>query len=302
MTGVGTDGSRDRCSTSTVVGHHEEHTAERGGWDHVATAADCYKFACETGIITADELFLGDMDSVPHGCLGDEEDAGGPGSRGGKRAVGKKRSHSGRDEEEGKEGSPCGEDAGAREGGGASSGSPPRVLHEFSMVTERLGTFLENFPFQSFVREDDEKIAAAGPGKITIGVRGGEGVDRRILSSLPIPVACPPLVVDDPSLLPTDRAAARLSRAVLLRRGFTLVAECMSGSARGHDMASLIVAEGLWSRGVHLLLIYSLLWPWAGGLLPRPCDGEEVEKCESFEVVMWVDGYELVRRKLTIPV
>lgn len=263
MTGLGTDGSRDSHSTSVMMGH----TAERDNWDHVATAADCYKFACETGVITADELFLRDMDNVSPGCLGDGEDTGGPGFRG---SVGKKRGRSGKDEEKGEKGSPSGEDAGALEGGEDSSESPPRVLHELSMVTERLGKFLENFPFQLFVRKDDKKIAAAGPGKTTLGARGCESLS-------------PPLVVDDPGLLPTDRAAARLSRAVLLRRGFTLIAECMSGSARGHEMASLIVAEGLWSRSVHLLLIYSLLWPWAGGLLPRPSDGEEVEKCEVME-------------------
>lgn len=259
MIGLVTDGSRDRYSSSITV----DHTAERVHWDHVATAADCYKFACETGVITADELFLGDMDNVPPGCLEDGEDTRGPSVKRG--SVGKKRGRS--VEEEGKQGSSCVEDAGALEGGEASAGCSPRVLHELSMVTERLGKFLEKFPFQLFVRKNDEKVTVARPG-------------CESLSPLQNPIASPPLVVDDLGLLPTDRAAARLSRAVLLRRGFTLVAGCMSGSTRGHEMASLIVARGLWNRSVHLLLIYSLLWPWAGGLLPRPSDGEEVEKCE----------------------
>ena len=95
-----------------------------------------------------------------------------------------------------------------------------------------------------------------------------------------------PLVVDDPGLLPTERAAAQLSRAVLLRRGFTLLAGCLADSSGGgsggqrDEMAALLVREGLWSRRAHLVVIYSLLWPWAGGLLPRAADGDEVEKCE----------------------
>lgn len=95
-------------------------------------------------------------------------------------------------------------------------------------------------------------------------------------------------MVDDPGLLPTERAAAQLSRAVLLRRGFTLLAGCLSdsrtsggGSAQRDEMAALLVREGLWSRRAHLVVIYSLLWPWAGGLLPRAADGDEVEQCEN---------------------
>lgn len=94
-----------------------------------------------------------------------------------------------------------------------------------------------------------------------------------------------PLVVDDPGLLPTEQAAAQLSRAVLLRRGFTLLAGCLSdsgsiGSVSRDEMAALLVKEGLWSRRAQLVLIYSLVWPWAGGLLPRASDGDEVEQCE----------------------
>lgn len=101
------------------------------------------------------------------------------------------------------------------------------------------------------------------------------------------------LVVDDPGLLPTELAAAQLSRAVLLRRGFTLLAGCLSdcgsssgggnssGGASKDEMAALLVKEGLWSRRAQLVLIYSLVWPWAGGLLPRASDGDEVEQCET---------------------
>lgn len=92
-----------------------------------------------------------------------------------------------------------------------------------------------------------------------------------------------PLVVDNPGLLPTERAAEQLTRAVLLRRGFTLLAgclsDCTSGAARD-EMAALLVKEGLWTRRTHLVVIYSLSWPWAGGLLPRGSDGDEVEQCE----------------------
>lgn len=100
-----------------------------------------------------------------------------------------------------------------------------------------------------------------------------------------------PLVVDNPGLLPTERAAARLSRAVLLRRGFTLLAGCLSDGGGDGDqrdeMAALVVREGLWSRRSHLVVIYSLLWPWAGGLLPRAADGDEVEQCERLVMPGW---------------
>lgn len=92
-----------------------------------------------------------------------------------------------------------------------------------------------------------------------------------------------PLVVDDPGLLPTERAAEQLARAVLLRRGFTMLAGCLSDCTSGavrDEMAALLVKKGLWSRRMHLVVIYSLSWPWAGGLLPRGSDGDEVEQCE----------------------
>lgn len=89
-------------------------------------------------------------------------------------------------------------------------------------------------------------------------------------------------MVDDPGLLPTERAAAQLSRAVLLRRGFTLLAGCLSDDgSRRDEMAAFLVKEGLWSRRAHLVVIYSLVWPWAGELLPRASDGDEVEQCEG---------------------
>lgn len=93
-----------------------------------------------------------------------------------------------------------------------------------------------------------------------------------------------PLVVDDPGLLPTELAAEQLARAVLLRRGFTLLAGCLSDCTSGalkDEMAALLVKKGLWSRRMHLVVVYSLLWPWAGGLLPRGSDGDEVEQCEK---------------------
>lgn len=198
--------------------------------------------------------------------------------------------------------------------------TPPRVLRSLARIAERFGKLLEDFQFQSLVEGasnglGDQKTTGdsaaenassfrerqwnrkssqgRGHGSVVIGgrsltvekhlsvltpsfaVNGGGGTINRLL----------PLEVDDPGVLPTERATARLARAVLLRRGFSLLAACLSraGCAQKKDeMAALFVKEELWTRNVHMLLIYSLVWPWAGGLLPRPSDGAEVEQCELF--------------------
>lgn len=230
----------------------------------VATAADCYAFACETGIITADELFLG------HG-VGEAGVTAGSGGSGGRAssAPGKKRKADG------------------AEGGGEAAGgcTMPRVLRSAAMVTERYGGYLESFPFQCLV-DGDEAAEASGAGRAVESRGEGHGVggSRPGVASGPGSGCYPgrPAPLDDPSMLPSDRAMVRLSRAVLLRRCFNLMAMALVKSSSPGEMAAVLVKEGLWDRGMHLLVVYSLAWPWAGGLLPRASDGDEVEICESF--------------------
>lgn len=259
---------------------------QRSEWDRVATSADCYNFGRETGIITADELFLGvkgGEDVAPGGGSGEHERADG-GGQGKGRASGKKRKVS----------SP-------RSGGvaeadeGDTSAAPPRVLRSLAGIVERFGKYLEEFPFQSLVGEvmrQGQSPSNAGANETREGgglARGG--ATRRPTASRGSRASVPSRlqVMDDPGALPTDRAAAQLSRAVLLRRSFTLLAGCLSDSARPAEMAALLVKEGLWGRDMHLVVIYSLVWPWAGGLLPRASDGDEVEQCEFVrEMGLWV--------------
>ncbi|CAM9566377.1 unnamed protein product, partial [Ectocarpus sp. 13 AM-2016] len=238
-------------------------------WDRIATAADCYNFARDTGIITAAELFLG---AAKFGGGGDD---GGVGDTSQKKSQssGKKR-----------KASSAREDAAADGIGGGDSSSygseaaEPRVVRSLAGVVERFGKFLEDFPFQSLAGEE-ERDGDAG-----VVQRGGvrhptvANVSGTVAARLAAE-ASRTLVVDDPGLLPTERAAAQLSRAVLLRRGFTLLAGCLSDDgARRDEMAAFLVKEGLWSRRAHLVVIYSLVWPWAGELLPRASDGDEVEQ------------------------
>ena len=248
---------------------------QRGEWDCVATSADCYNFARETGIITADELFLGvegGEDVAPGGEGGGDHEMAEDGGQGKGRASGKKRKAS----------SP--RSGGVAEAEGATSAAPPRMLGSIAGIIARFGKYLEEFPFQSLVggvgSQGQTPGNAGGNEKSEGGIARG-GATSRSLPGSRVPVPSRPLVMDDPGALPTDRAAAQLSRAVLLRRSFTLLAGCVSDSARPAEMAALLVKEGLWSRDMHLVVIYSLVWPWAGGLLPRASDGDEVEQCES---------------------
>lgn len=134
------------------------HDAEKDGWDRVATSADCYNFARETGIITAGELFLG---SAPAGGGG-----GGGGNQGSGRASGKKRKAS----------SVPSVGGGAAGGGGGddpaddartSPATQPRVLRSLAGVVERFGEFLEGLPFQSLVGEGEN--GQAGDAKVDGG-------------------------------------------------------------------------------------------------------------------------------------
>lgn len=234
-------------------------------WERAATAADCYAFACETGVIRPDEMFLGDTPGDEGGGDADQ-DRGGQRSASGK----KKRKASGRH----------GGDGGAGHSSGVAS-TPPRVLRSLAVIVERFGTFLREYPFQSLVAVEDCGRSAAGGSRRDTGASSETAREEGRSEKLVVPS----LIIDDPGLLPTDRAAARLSRAVLVRRGFNLMATCLSKSARPAEMAALFVTVGLWTRDVHRLVVYSLAWPWAGTLLPRPSDGAEVESCEWKESV-----------------
>lgn len=259
---------------------------QRSEWDRVATSADCYNFGRETGIITADELFLGVKGSevVAPGGSSEHERADG-GGQGKGRASGKKRKVS----------SPRSGGVAAADGGDTSA-APPRVLRSLAGIVERFGKYLEEFPFQSLVGEvlregQSPSNAGASETREERGLARG-GATRRPIPSLGSRASVPSrpqVIMDDPGALPTDRAAAQLSRAVLLRRSFTLLAGCLSDSARPAEMAGLLVGEGLWGRDMHLVVIYSLVWPWAGGLLPRASDGDEVEQCEFVRKMgLWV--------------
>lgn len=251
----------------------------------MATAADCYKFSCETGVIRADELFLGVEGG--QGISREEGDAESSGDGGGSqkkniRAAGKKRKAASGAQESDSPDSAVGDVGTSEESGTVSAATSPRVLRSLASIVERFGNFLNDFPFQSLA-------GGEGDFQTKTGVTNADGDVQRVnsqstraaLQSASLNLATPrPLVVDDPGLLPTERAAARLSRAVLLRRGLTLLALCLSESEQKGKMAALLVREGLWNRNMHLVIIYALSWPWAGGLLPRASDGEEVEQCE----------------------
>lgn len=209
----------------------------------MATTADCYQFACETGVITADELFLQQISDLNEGPPIGSQDGN---SRG--RGASKKRKV-------------CSDG----EAGVGTDSTPPRVLRSLVAVVERYGKFLQYFPFQSLVdgTQDGGGLAKGGNSR----PRPGFDPDGFTL-------------LDDPGALPTEREAVRLTRAVLLRRVFNLMGACLSESGRPDDMAEIFVKEGLWGEGMHRLLVYSLMRPWAGGLLPRGSDGDEVEICE----------------------
>ncbi|CAM9975090.1 unnamed protein product, partial [Ectocarpus sp. 8 AP-2014] len=114
-------------------------------WDRIATAADCYNFARDTGITTAAELFLG---AAKRGGGGD----GGVGGTSQKKSQssGKKRKASSAREDAAADGS----------GGGDSSSygseaAEPLVVRSLAGVVERFGKFLEDFPFQSLAGEEE---------------------------------------------------------------------------------------------------------------------------------------------------
>lgn len=240
--------------SATPAGGDRQREQENTVWERVATAADCYAFACETGVIKPDEMFLGDIPS------GDSDDESQDEQR---RTSDKKRKASG-----GRGGA----------GHGGVTATPPRVLRSLAGIVERFGVFLRDFPFQTLVTGEGGGVSAPG------------GHDK-----------APSMIVDDPGLLPTERAAARLSRAVLLRRGFNLMASCLSKSARPAEMAALFVTMELWTQDVHRLVVYSLAWPWAGRLLPRASDGAEVESCECQKLCMLVFLKHIIKYRQQCP-
>lgn len=224
----------------------EQASAERNRCELIATAADCYQFACETGVITPDELFLQSSSLTSSGdCTSDQEGKSAGGGSSKKRKVGDNQDEQG------------------------MGSTPPRVLRSLAVVMERYGKFLRYFPFQSLVDGDDDGGMYRDKGK-------GKGEASRSAHDF-----APKPLLDDPGALPPEREATRLARAVLIRRAFNLMAACLSGSDKPNDMAAVLVREGLWGEETQRLVVYSLAWPWAGGLLPRASDGDEVGKCTS---------------------
>lgn len=271
-------GSEARSTTTTAgfpsgVGEKVSggQEVEREKCERVATIADCYQFACETGVITPDELFLrdtgGNVEVTADAVRGKSK----PGASKKRKATVGVGAEGGDNEEMGA----------ARE-----TTTPPRILRSLAAVVKCFGKFLEIFPVQSLV-------AGERDGSSSTSERAGRGNDsgeydvtaKRKGSKAP---RCPRTAttpIDDPGLLPTDRAAARLARAVLLRRGFNLMGTCLAKSAKPDEMAAVMVREGLWSQEMHRVLVYALVWPWAGGILPRASDGDEVEICKYAAVV-----------------
>lgn len=145
-------------------GGREQHGCDKTEWDRIATSADCYNFARETKIITAGELFLGSASGKGGGASGSSSSSS-DSSQGSGRASGEKRKAS--------ESSAAG---GAAAGGGEGSGeetktssTQPRVLRSLARAVERFGKFLENFPVQSLVG-DEEKAGGSDAG-VTQGSR-----------------------------------------------------------------------------------------------------------------------------------
>lgn len=225
----------------------EQTSAQRDRCERIATAADCYQFACETRVITPDELFLQTSSLISSDRARAQDGKLGGGG------FSKKRKAGGNGDEK------------------VTGSTPPRVLRSLAMVMERYGKFLRCFPFQSLVGGDGDAGKFSGKGR-------GKGETSRFAHD-----SAPDPLLDDPGALPTERTAARLARAVLIRRGFNLMAACLSGSDKPNDMAAVLVREGLWGEDTQRLVVYSLAWPWAGGLLPRASDGDEVEICTSGE-------------------
>lgn len=135
----------------------QRYDAKKSEWDQIATSADCYNFARETGIITAGELFLGKT-------VGDGNIGGGSGSQGEKRASTKKR-----------KASPtvgAGDDMET-----TTRTTRPQVLRSIAGVMEGFGAFLEDFSFQTLVGEEGEEQAFRDAG---ISQEGG---GRRLVST-----------------------------------------------------------------------------------------------------------------------
>lgn len=114
-------------------------------WDRIATAADCYNFARDTGIITAAELFLG---AAKRGGGGDG--GGGGTSQKKSQSSGKKRKASSAREDAAADGSGGGDSSSY-----SSEAAEPRVVRSLAGVVERFGKFLEDFPFQSLAGEEE---------------------------------------------------------------------------------------------------------------------------------------------------
>lgn len=253
----------------------EQAYTEKDRCERISTATDCYQFACETGVITPDELFL----RMPLAAASTEPATGdkrsGTASTGDGSTTSKKRRVGDENIKEEEPEGAAGSTTNTTSTASTTTTTRPRVLRSLAAVTEKYGNYVRNFPFQMFFGGSDEMDAGdkgrghGGTNNPRPVSRGNSAFDHT------------GTLLDDPGALPSERAAARLARAVLIRRGFNLMAACLSGSDRRDDMAAVLVREGLWGEDAHRLVMYSLAWPWAGGLLPRASDGDEVEICKS---------------------
>ncbi|CAM9437887.1 unnamed protein product, partial [Discosporangium mesarthrocarpum] len=225
----------------------EDFTPKLRGWMEILGAStDCYKFAVDTGVITADELFLdGRLASAPSAGAGTGTETGAERTA---LTVGRKRKarrgFSGVEGDSGRDGREEGD-------GECMVLTQPHVFEACAVFVERYGAAFTESSVQALLEshylEGDE-----GSGHVRV-----------------------PL--DDPGMLPTERAELRLLRATVLRRLFNLMERCMSTTKNPQALADLLVSKGLWGPSMHKLILFSLLWPWVGGLLPRPSDGPEVE-------------------------
>lgn len=125
---------------------HEQHGGDKREWNRIATSADCYNFARETKIITAGELFLGSA-SAKSGSSNSTNSRQGTG-----RASGEKRKAS----SSARGGSAAERDGDASGEETKTSPTQPCVLRSLARVVERFGKFLEDFPFQSLVGEEED--------------------------------------------------------------------------------------------------------------------------------------------------
>lgn len=161
-------GSGGRAAAAAASSHRmalddHHHDAEKMEWDQIATSADCYNFARETGIITAGELFLGQQTVDGSSSGGNSSGKESSERRGKGRASGKKRKAGSIGE-----GSAAAAGADDEDDVAQDATTRPQVLRSLAGVMERFGAFLEAFPFQTLVGQGE------AVGDIGIARKGGD--------------------------------------------------------------------------------------------------------------------------------